>query len=52
LPVIQDPSKNLVNDRTTLWHFKERMIKAGDSESVFEAVNRRLAKHVLICREN
>jgi hypothetical protein len=30
--------------------FKERLIAAGASESVFEAVNRQLAKHGFIAR--
>jgi IS5 family transposase len=39
-----------IPDRTTIWTFKERLIKVGASESVFDAVNRRLAKHVHIAR--
>lgn len=39
-----------IPDRTTIWTFKERLIKAGASESVFEAVNRQLAKHGYIAR--
>ncbi|SFV10897.1 Transposase domain [Pseudoduganella namucuonensis] len=34
-----------IPDRTTIWTFKERLIQAGASESVFEAVNRQLASH-------
>lgn len=37
-------------DRTTIWTFKERLIKAGASESVFDAVNRQLAWHGCIAR--
>ena len=39
-----------IPDRTTIWTFKERLIKAGASESVFEAVTRQLAKHGYIAR--
>jgi len=39
-----------IPDRTTIWTFKERLIKAGASESVFEAVNRQLARHGYIAR--
>lgn len=39
-----------IPDRTTIWTFKERLIKAGASESVFEAVKRQLAKHGYIAR--
>ena len=39
-----------IPDRTTIWTFKERLIKAGASESVFDAVNRQLAKHGYIAR--
>ena len=39
-----------IPDRTTIWTFKERLIHAGASESVFEAVNRQLAKHGYIAR--
>jgi transposase, IS5 family len=39
-----------IPDRTTIWAFKERLIKAGASESVFEAVNRQLARHGYIAR--
>lgn len=39
-----------IPDRTTIWTFKERLIKAGVSESVFDAVNRQLAKHGYIAR--
>src|SRR5471032_2364488 len=39
-----------IPDRTTIWIFKERLIKAGASESVFDAVNRQLAKHGYIAR--
>jgi hypothetical protein len=34
-----------IPDRTMIGTFKERLIKAGASESVFEAVNRQLARH-------
>ena len=39
-----------IPDRTTIWTFKERLIKAGASESVFEAVTRQLVKHGYIAR--
>lgn len=39
-----------IPDRTTVWTFKERLIKAGASETIFEAVNRQLAKHGYIAR--
>jgi IS5 family transposase len=39
-----------IPDRTTIWTFKERLIKAGASETVFEAVNRQLARHGYIAR--
>ena len=39
-----------IPDRTTIWTFKERLIKAGACESVFDAVNRQLAKHGYIAR--
>lgn len=39
-----------IQDRTTIWTFKERLIKPDASESVFEAVNRQLAKHGYIVR--
>ncbi|MBB3224486.1 transposase [Massilia umbonata] len=34
-----------IPDRTTIETFKERLITAGTSESVFDAVNRQLAGH-------
>lgn len=37
-------------DRTTIWTFKERLIKAGASETVFDAVNRQLSRHGYIAR--
>jgi IS5 family transposase len=39
-----------IPDRTTIWTFKERLIQAGASESIFEAVNRQLARHGYIAR--
>ncbi len=39
-----------IPDRTTVWTFKERLIKAGASESIFEAVNQQLSKHGYIAR--
>jgi len=39
-----------IPDRTTIWAFKERLIQAGASESVFDAVNRQLARHGYIAR--
>ena len=37
-------------DRTTIWTFKERLIKAGTGERIFEAVNRQLDRHGFIAR--
>ncbi|OXJ22498.1 IS5/IS1182 family transposase [Burkholderia sp. HI2714] len=37
-------------DRTTIWTFKERLIRAGASERIFEAVNRQLDCHGYIAR--
>lgn len=37
-------------DRTTLWAFKERLIKAGATEKIFEAVNRQLDRQGYIAR--
>nr|WP_315218591.1 IS5 family transposase [uncultured Duganella sp.] len=34
-----------IPDRTAIWTFKERLIKAGTSATVFDAVNRQLSKH-------
>ena len=34
-----------IPDRTTIWNFKERLIQAGASESIFDAVNRQLSIH-------
>ena len=39
-----------IPDRTTIWTFKERLIKAGASETVFDAVNRQLGKHGYLAR--
>jgi IS5 family transposase len=39
-----------IPDRTTLWTIKERLIQAGASESMFDAVNRQLARHGYIAR--
>jgi len=39
-----------IPDRTTIWTFKERLIQAGASESVFDAVNCQLSKHGYIAR--
>lgn len=43
-------SSSQIPDRTTIWTFKERLIQAGASESIFDAVNRQLAKHGYIAR--
>lgn len=43
-------SSSQIPDRTTIWTFKERLIAAGASESIFDAVNRQLAKHGFIAR--
>ncbi len=37
-------------DRTTIWTFKERLIKAGAAERIFEAVGRQLDRHGYIAR--
>lgn len=39
-----------IPDRTTLWTFKEGLLKADAGETVFEAVNRELDKHGYIAR--
>jgi len=39
-----------IPDRTTIWIFKERLIRAGASESIFEAVNQQLAKQGYVAR--
>lgn len=39
-----------VPDRTTIWTFKERLIKAGATERIFEAVKRQLDRHGYIAR--
>lgn len=39
-----------IPDRTTIWTFKERLIKAGASESIFDAVNQQLSRHGYIAR--
>lgn len=39
-----------IPDRTTLWTFKERLIKANASDTLFDAVNRELDKHGYIAR--
>ncbi|TSJ89025.1 IS5 family transposase [Chitinimonas sp. BJB300] len=43
-------SSSQIPDRTTIWTFKERLIAAGASDSIFEAANRELAKHGYIAR--
>lgn len=43
-------SSSQIPDRTTIWTFRERLIAAGASESIFDAVNRQLAKHGFIAR--
>ncbi|KVP66698.1 hypothetical protein WJ92_33465 [Burkholderia ubonensis] len=37
-------------DRTTIWTFKERLIKTGASERIFEAVKRQLDRHGYLAR--
>lgn len=37
-----------IPDRTTIWIFKERLIKAQASESIFDAVHQQLSKQVYI----
>jgi transposase, IS5 family len=39
-----------IPDRTTYWTFRERLIKAKASESIFAAVNRQLDKHGYLAR--
>jgi transposase, IS5 family len=39
-----------IPDRTTVWTFKERLIKADASDTLFDAVNRELDKHGYIAR--
>jgi len=39
-----------IPDRTTLWTFRERLMTAGASETLFEAANRELAKHGYLAR--
>ncbi|MES2264726.1 MAG: IS5 family transposase [Pseudomonadota bacterium] len=43
-------SSSQIPDRTTIWTFRERLIKAGASESIFDAVNQQLARHGYIAR--
>lgn len=39
-----------IPDRTTIWTFKERLIKAEASDSIFEAVNQQLATEGYVAR--
>jgi len=39
-----------ISDGTTIWTFKERLIQAGASESIFDAVNRQLSIHGYMAR--
>ncbi|MBA5689402.1 IS5 family transposase [Rugamonas apoptosis] len=39
-----------IPDRTTIWTFKERLIQAGASESIFDAVNRQWSKYGYMAR--
>jgi IS5 family transposase len=39
-----------IPDRTTLWTFKERLVEANASETLFDAVNRELNKHGYLAR--
>lgn len=43
-------SSSQIPDRTTIWIFKERLVKAGACDSIFEAVKQQLAKHGYIAR--
>lgn len=43
-------SSSQIPERTRIWTFKERLIQAGASESIFEAVNRELSKPGYIAR--
>ena len=38
------------SDRTTIWTFKERLIRAGAAERIFEAVSGQLDRHGYIAR--
>jgi transposase, IS5 family len=39
-----------ISDRTTFWTFRERLLAAGASETIFEAANRELDKHGYLAR--
>lgn len=39
-----------IPDRTTLWTFKERLLEANASETLFGAINRELNKHGYLAR--
>jgi IS5 family transposase len=39
-----------IPDRTTIWIFRERLIRAGASETIFDAVDRQLGQHGYIAR--
>jgi len=39
-----------IPDRTTIWTFKERLIKAGASDSIFKAVHQQLASQGYVAR--
>lgn len=39
-----------IPDRTTFWTFRERLVAAGASETIFEAANRELDKHGYLAR--
>lgn len=39
-----------IPDRTTFWTFRERLMAAGASETIFEAANRELDKHGYLAR--
>lgn len=39
-----------IPDRTTIWTFKERLIKADVGNCIFEAVNQQLVKHGYVAR--
>jgi len=43
-------SSSQIPDRTTIWAFKERLIQAGASESIFDAVNRQLSMQGYMAR--
>ena len=43
-------SSSQIPDRTTIWTFRERLILAGASESIFDAVNQQLSRQGYLAR--